>query len=75
MVDKLSWGVQALAAVTEETGGVGFQVKVQEKCPIDHCKAAVEDVKAVLKLRCREKKNIILASLVHKFFLLLQASL
>lgn len=55
MVDKLSWRVQALAAVTEETGGVGLQVKVQEKCPIHHRKTAVEDVKAVLKLRCRER--------------------
>ena len=52
MVDKLSWRVQAFAAMAEEAGGISFQVEVQEKCAIDHSKATVEDVKAVLKLSC-----------------------
>lgn len=49
MVDELAWGVEALAAVAEKTGGVGFGVEVEEEGAVHHGQTAVEDVKAVLQ--------------------------
>lgn len=52
MVDELAWGVQTLAAMAEETRGVGFGVEVQEEGPIHNSKTAMEYVKTVLEFSC-----------------------
>lgn len=53
MVDELARRVQALAAVTQQAGGVGLAVQVEEEGAVHHRQAAVEHVKAVLQLGWR----------------------
>ena len=48
MVDELPWWVETLAAMTEETGGVGFCVEIEEKSTKHNGQTAVEHIKAVL---------------------------
>ena len=48
MVDELAWRVETLAAMTEETRGVGLGVEIEEKSAKDHSKTAMEDIKTVL---------------------------
>lgn len=48
VVYVLARGVQALAAVAQEAGGVGFGVEVEKECPVRHSKTSVEYVKRVL---------------------------
>ena len=50
MVDELAGRVQALTAVTEQAGGVGFSVEVEEECAVHYSQAAMEHVKTVLQL-------------------------
>ena len=52
MVDELAGGVQALAAVTQQTRGVGLRVEVEEKRAINHPQTAMKDVETALKLHC-----------------------
>ena len=52
MVDELARGVQALAAMAQQTGSVGLCVEVQEEGAIHHSEAAMEHIKAVLELSC-----------------------
>ena len=36
VVNELSRGIEALAAMTEKTGGIGFAVEVEKECPVDN---------------------------------------
>ena len=54
-MDELSWGIETLAAVTQETGGVGLGVQVQEEGPIYHSKTAMEHIKTVLEFSWRKR--------------------
>ena len=58
MMDELSGRVQTLAAMAQEARGVGLGVEVEEKRPVHHCQASVEDVEAVLQLVCENKWEI-----------------
>ena len=57
VVNELARGVEALAAMAEETWSIGFRVEVEEECAKDHSKTAVEDIKAVLELNCRGREG------------------
>ena len=50
VVYVLSWGVETLAAVTQEAGGVGLGVQVEEECAIGDCQTPVEYIKRVLQI-------------------------
>ena len=52
VVDELAGWVEALAAMTEEAGGVGLGVQVEKEGPKHHGQTAVEDIEAVLELNC-----------------------
>ena len=49
MVDELARRVETLAAVAEETWGVGLGVEVEEESAVYHCQAAMEDIEAILE--------------------------
>ena len=55
MMNKLSRGVEALAAVTEEAGGIGLSVEIKKESSIDHSQTAMENIKTVLQLNCKER--------------------
>lgn len=50
MVNELSRGVQALAAMAEHTGSVGLGVEVEKESRIGNRQATVKDVERVLEL-------------------------
>lgn len=57
MVNELPRGVEALAAMAQETRSIGLCVEVEEECAKDHSKTSVEHIEAVLELNCREKEK------------------
>ena len=62
MVNELSRGIQALAAMTEEARSVGLAIEIEKEGAIDHCQTTVKNIETVLQLNCikkgRKKNNI-----------------
>ena len=56
-MDELARGVEALAAVADEAGGIGLGVEVQEERAIHDSQAAMEYVKTVLQFNCVKEKK------------------
>ena len=57
VVDELARGVEGLAAVAEEAGGVGLGVEIEEEGTKDHRQTAMKDIETVLQFNCRTQEN------------------